>query len=114
MKRLSIILLIFYSLACQGQDELDAYLKDHHYAFSIDSGFNRQTTEILKQKMSKYRLFICGEGGSHYLQFYEPLLSMWTRFLNQQFGMTRFFLETGHSADVLFNHYLQTGDSSHL
>lgn len=97
------------------QDPLDNYLKKgHYYAFTLDSSFDEQTTLTLKKKLSNYRLVLLGEGGSHYLQFYEPLLFLWTGFLSEHFGMTHFFLETGHSSDLLFNHYFQTGDSTRL
>jgi hypothetical protein len=115
MKFSLIPILVLLSLMSCAQDPLDNYLKDGRYhAFTLDSGFNQHTIEILKQKLSRYRLVLLGEGGSHYLQFYEPLLFVWAGFLSEHFGMTHFFLETGHSSDLLFNHFLQTGDTTRL
>lgn len=112
MKFLLITILVFFTSISYAQDPLDNYLKDdHYYAFTLDTGFNQHTAERLKQKLSNYRLVLLGEGGSHYLQFYEPLLFVWVGFLSEHFGMTHFFLETGHSSDILFNYYLQTGDT---
>lgn len=114
MKSLLVIMLLLGKLTCPAQDQLDNYLKDHHHAFSVDSGFSQHTTEILEQKLARYRIVFLGEGGSHYLRFYEPLQFVWLRFLSDHFGMTHFLLETGHSADILLNRYMQTGDTFHL
>jgi hypothetical protein len=111
---LIIIMMSFCALPCFAQDELDNYLKGHHHGFSLDSGFEQGTIDLLKQKLSNYRVVIVAEGGSHFLQFYEPLAFVWLRLLHDHFGMTHHFLETGHSFDVVANHYLQTGDTTYL
>jgi hypothetical protein len=113
-KLLLSTLLTFYSFSCYSQIDLNGYLENHHYPFSVDSGFSKSSAEALKQKLGAYKLILLGEGGSHYLQFYEPLRLNWIKFLNKEFGMTHFFMEFGHSSGLLCNQYLQTGDVSYL
>ncbi len=96
------------------QNDLDQYLNQHHFSFSLDKGFDNTTSDTLKQKLQNYKLVILGEGGSHYLQFYNPLRFVFVKFLNDKFGMTHFFMETGHSTDILWNKFLKTGDTSYL
>ena len=114
MKFLLIIFLIPFSLISPAQEGPNTYLNTHHYSFSVDTGFDRLTSEVLKQKLSQYKLVILGEAGSHYLQFYEPLRFTLIKFLNSSFGLTHFFMEYGHSSQIICNQYLQTDDTSYL
>ncbi len=113
-KLFSTLILTLWTLTSPAQDNLDSYLKTHHYSFTLDKGFDQPTSDILKQKLRKYKLVLLGEGGSHYLQFYEPLRFVWVKFLSSNFGLTHFFMEFGHSSDILCNQYLQTSDTSYL
>ena len=114
MKFIFALLWILFSLTVIAQDEVDSYHQNHHYKFSLDKGFDQSTTDTLKQKLGTYKLVLIGEGGSHYLQFYSPLRLPWIKFLNSNLGVRHFFLKSGHSSDVLYNQYLQTGNTLYL
>ena len=114
MKFISAIILAFSTLTIHAQDNLDQYLNQHHFSFSLDKGFDAVKSDTLKQKLSGYKLILVGEGGSHYLQFYKSMRFVWIKFLNENFGLTHFFLEYGHSSDLTCNYYLQTGDTSYV
>lgn len=115
MQRFACLLLfLFLARAASAQQGPTGYLAQHHYVFSLDSGFDQRTTDTLRQKLAAYRLFLQAEGGSHYLRFYQRLPFVWLRFLHEQFGLTHFFLEAGASSHVLLNRYLQTGDTNLL
>jgi hypothetical protein len=89
-----------------------AYLETHHYAFSPAEGFKGPLADTLARKLSTYRLILQAEGGSHGLLLYGPLELAWLKFLNQKLGVTCFLGEYGTAVEVLYNHFLQTGDSS--
>ena len=114
MKFLSVFILIFSTLTVLAQDDSTNYLETHHYSFSLDKGFDNQASDILKQKLQNYKLVILGESGSHYLQFYNPLRFFFIKFVSEHFGMTHFLMETGHSTDILWNKFLETGDTAYL
>ncbi len=116
-KKINLLLVCvatILALATQAQDELAQYLQTHQYSFSLEEGFDKTTSDILQQKLSNYKLVLQAEGGSHYLKFYDQLQLMWLSFLNTHFGVTHFFKEAGHSADILLNKYLETGDTSYI
>jgi hypothetical protein len=111
IKSISVFILILSALTTAAQGDIGKYLSTHHYSFTLDKGFDQRTTDTLKQKLSAYKLIVEAEGGSHFLNFYKQLPLVWINFLNANFGLTHFFLESGHTSDVLINKYLQTGDS---
>lgn len=111
---LSFFLIISSAVPVSAQNDIREYLKTHHYSFSPITGFDGPTTNVLKQKFSNYKLILQGEGGSHFLNVYKTLPSLWIKFLNTHFGLTHFFMEAGHSSDILLNKYLETGDESYL
>ncbi len=111
--KLTVVILTLLTSFTHAQENIDQYLSQHHFSFSLDNGFDSVTSGTLKQEFSNYKLILLGEGGSHYLQFYYPLRFTWIKFLNESFGLTRFFLEYGHSSDLTGNYYLQTGDTSY-
>lgn len=113
-KFLLAFILTLSALTTFAQADLNSYLKTHHYSFSLDKGFDNAASDTLKQKLENYKLVILGEGGSHYLQFYNPLRLVFIKFLSKNFGMTHFFMETGHSTDILWNKFLETGDTAYL
>ena len=113
IKFIWIFSLTICALVVNAQADINGYLKTHHYAFSLDKGFEQPVSDSLKQKLKGYKLVLQAEGGSHSLAFYKRLPLLWIRFLNVSFGLTHFFLESGHSSDILMNKYLQTGDSSY-
>ena len=100
--------------ATGAQEGLSAYLKTHHYTFTLDSGFDAATRDTLRHKLKAYRLVLQAEGGSHELGFYTRLAFVWIRFLNTDMGLTHFFFEAGHSSDILGNKFLETGDTGYL
>lgn len=105
---------MFSALIIRAQDDIHQYLKSHNYSFSLEKGFDSLATGTLKQKLGNYKLILLGEGGSHFLKFYEPLRFVWVKFLSEHFGLTNFFMEFGHSSDLLCNEFLQTDDTSYL
>ena len=113
-KLILAFILTFASLITHAQSDISQYLKTHNYSFSLDKGFDDATSDTLKKRLSNYKLVILGEGGSHFLQFYNPLRFIFIKFLSNHFGMTHFFMETGHSTDILWNKFLETGDTSYL
>lgn len=113
-KLLSAFILTLSALTALGQGNLNNYLKTHHYELSLDKGFDNVAADTLKQKFANYKLVVLGEGGSHYLRFYNPLRMVFIKFLSANFGMTHFYMETGHSTDILWSKFLQTGDTSDL
>lgn len=113
-KLITLFILTLLSLTIHAQTDINQYLKTHHYSFTLDKGFDQVTIDTLEQKLGNYKLVILGEGGSHFLKFYEPLRFVWVKFLSKHFGLTNFFLEFGHSSDILCNKFLQTGDTSFL
>ena len=113
-KLFSAVILMFWALTSTAQQDFDNYIKTHHFAFTLDKGFDQRTSDVLRQKLNGYKLVLLGEGGSHYLQFYEPLRFVWTKFLSSNFGLTNFFMEFGHSSDILCNQFLETGDTNYL
>lgn len=114
MKSLLILFFILFSLTSSAQNDLSNYLKSHYYTFTLDKGFDSFTTDALKLKFAKYRLILEAEGGSHSLNIYHKLPIMWIEFLNENFELKYFFIESGPDAAYLGDRYLQTGDSSHL
>jgi hypothetical protein len=94
------------------QDDLTKYLLAHNYSFSLEKGFDQRTSDTLQERLAGYKLLIQGEGGSHDLKFYSRLEPVWLSLLSSRFGLTRFFNEAGNSAALLYNQYLQTGDTS--
>lgn len=114
MKKALFIICLIGTLTTYAQNDLNQYLKTHSYSFSLDKGFDQSTSDVLQQKLSQYKIVLQAEGGSHYLDIYTQLPFVWLSFLNTRFGLTRFFFETGHSADLLFNKYLETGDTSYI
>jgi len=108
-----IALLLVFTLSVSAQNDLDAYLKNHHYAFDLEAGFDRATQDTLSKKLAPYNVIIQAEGGSHALGCYIMLGFAWQRFLYQKFGLRHFFQEYGHTSDILFNQYLTTGDTSY-
>jgi len=114
IKVLSVLSLTFFSLTTYAQVDITQYLKTHHYYFTLDKGFDQQTTDTLKQKLSAYKLILQAEGGSHDLNIYKKIPLVWVTFLSQYFGLTHVFLEFGHSSAVCANNYLLTSDTSNL
>ncbi|MFT3825176.1 MAG: hypothetical protein QM731_14740 [Chitinophagaceae bacterium] len=114
IKVLIAFLLLLSTTATKAQADLKQYLQTHHYAISLESGFAGAVADTLKQKLKDYKLILQAEGGSHYLDFYTRLPITWLRFLNENFGVTHFFLESGHTSDILLNKYLQTGDTGYI
>jgi hypothetical protein len=113
-KILSIVILIAFSFTTYAQVDITQYLKTHHYYFTLDKGFDQQTTDTLKKKLSAYKLILQAEGGSHDLNIYKKIPLIWVTFLNKYFGLTHVFLEFGHSAAVCANNFLVTNDTSNL
>lgn len=112
--KLSILISLCAYAPAKAQESPDTYLASHHYAFSLDSGFDKQTQESLRVKLKPYRLVLQAEGGSHYLKFYTRLPLVWLRFLQQNFNTRHFFMESGYSMQVCAGAYLKTGDTSYL
>jgi hypothetical protein len=108
------LLLTMLTKSGLAQEELSGYLKTHHYSFTLDSGFDTQTRDTLRNKLENYQLVLQAEGGSHYLDFYNRLTMVWFRFLNADLGLTHFFLEAGHSSAILVNKFLETGDTGYI
>jgi len=82
MKYFFVLIFTFSAMISRAQDNIQQYLKLHHYSFTLDQGFDDSTAIILKQKFEDYKLILLGEGGSHFLQFYEPLRFFWIKFLS--------------------------------
>lgn len=112
MKYLIAFIFTTFNTTAFAQKDIQSYLQAHHYSFSLDQGFNKKTTDTLKRKLSRYKLLLQAEGGSHFLDFYKKIPLVWLKFLSENFGLRYFFLESGHSSDILLNRYLQTGDTS--
>lgn len=108
------IMASLLGLSAHAQSDVDAYLASHHFAFSLDSGFDAQTQDTLKAKLKSYRLVLEAEGGSHYLGFYTRLPTVWLRFLYQNFHTRHFFFESGYSMQVCTEAFLRTGDTAYL
>lgn len=113
MKLILIFILTAVSRVMFAQSPLSEYLSTHHYAFTLE-GFDKRTSDTLQEKLSPYRVVLQAEGGSHFLSFYHALPLLWIKFLHERFSMTNFFLEGGHTADILLNKYLATGDTSYI
>jgi hypothetical protein len=116
-KWVNLFLLILGSLSgysAIAQSDLDTYLAGHHFAFSLDSGFDRQTEDTLTEKLKPYRLVLQAEGGSHYLGFYARLPMVWLCFLQKNFHTRRFFFESGYSMQVCTQAFLATGDTAFI
>lgn len=109
---LPAFLLITFITPLHAQSELTRYLQAHLYSFSLEKGFDQRTSDTLHAKLAEYRLLLQGEGGSHDLKFYSRIAPVWLSLLSSRFGMRHFFAEAGNSAAVLYNQYLQTGDTS--
>jgi hypothetical protein len=109
-----VIFLLIIRLEVHGQDNLSEYLKDHAYSFTLEKGFTGAAADTLGKRLKGYKLILQAEGGSHFLNFYAQLPLTWLRFLHERLNLTHFFLEAGHSSDILMNRYLQTGDTSLL
>ena len=107
------LLMVFISARVCGQSDLERYLSTHYYSFSPGNGPGPALSDTLVRKLRSYRVILQAEGGSHYLSLYNDLSLMWLRFLNRQLGVTHFFFEFGHSADLLCNAGLANGDSSY-
>jgi hypothetical protein len=58
IKILSVLSLTFFTLATYAQGNIPQYLKTYHFSFSLDKGFDQPTTDILKRKLSSYRLIL--------------------------------------------------------
>jgi len=111
---LPVFLFLLAVADLRAQSDIHDYLKTHSYAFTLESGFDSTAQAILKQKFAPYKVILQGEGGSHYLKMYNELPAMWLSLLNSHFGVTHFFGESGHSSDILINHYFKTGDTGYL
>jgi hypothetical protein len=109
---LPVFLLAMFIVPLHAQDELTHYLKAHLYPFSLEEGFDKRTSDTLQEKLAGYKLLLQGEGGSHDLKFYSRLEPVWLSLLSTRFGVTHFFGEAGNSNALLYNRYLQTGDTS--
>ena len=114
MKIINSIFFILLCLTTYGQEDINKYLSNHHYSFSLDKGFDKKTKDTLKLKLNNYKLILQAEGGSHYLKFYEQLPFMWVKFLNTNFNLKHFFFEFGATGAVCGNKFLETGDTSFL
>jgi hypothetical protein len=80
----------------------------------LKEGFDARTSAMLKEKLAPYKLVLQAQGGSHFLNIYTYLAPAWLSFLNEHFGTTIFFNEAGHSASVVYDEFLKTGDTSFL
>lgn len=111
-----IIFLWFFLIgkASFSQSQLNDYLSKNTYSFSLEKGFGKPLEDVLKQKLKSYRVIIQGEGGSHYLKFYNDLRLVWLEYLSNEFGLRHFFMEFGHSSALLCNKFLETLDSTFL
>ena len=101
-------------LATHAQTNITQYLETHHYYFSIDKGFDQETKDSLKRKLSAYKLILQAEGGSHDLTIYKKLPIVWVTFLQRYFGLKQVFLEFEHSSAVCANNYLSSNDTAYL
>lgn len=101
-------------LSVTGQAPLSRYLAGHHYSFTLADGFDKTLADTLQQRMTGYKLILQAEGGSHDLSIYTRLQLVWLKFLQQRLGLTHFVGESGPASAVLFNKYLDTGDSTLL
>lgn len=111
MRSILLILIVLTTHEASAQDP-SAYLRTHNYTFSPKEGFNGPLADTLATKLAPYRLILQAEGGSHSLKLYGPLELAWLKFLNQRLNVNYFFGEYGTSIEILFNNYLQTGDST--
>lgn len=84
-KILSTLGLTLYSLTAYPQGDITQYLKTHHYSFTLEKGFDQQTSDILKQKLSTYKLILQAEGGSHDLSIYKKMPIVWVKKSNAIF-----------------------------
>lgn len=113
-KHISIFILALSTFTTHAQTGISQYLQAHHYSFTLEKGFDQPTTDTLQQKLGAYKLILEAEGGSHFLKFYNRLPLVWIKFFHANFGLTHFFLESGHTSDMLLNKYLETGDTSYF
>ncbi|MES2006392.1 MAG: hypothetical protein V4450_17880 [Bacteroidota bacterium] len=109
-----LLLVVCLNNVSKSQDGLNEYLSSHQYPFSLQAGFDARTTAMLEEKLGNYKLVLQAQGGSHYLHMYTYLAPLWLSVLNEHFGATVFFNEAGHSASIVYNRFLQTGDTSLL
>jgi|GEM_PF-2298073 len=63
-------LFVAFTFAVSAQNDIDRYLKNHHYAFSLESGFDEDARHILSEKLANYNVLVQAEGGSHNLESY--------------------------------------------
>lgn len=101
----------FFSITTFGQKDINSYLSNHHYTFTLDRGFDDSTQHILREKLSNVKVIIQGEISHVIPSFYDSLNFIWLSFLNKEYGLKHYFLEWGVAASYLENNYLQTGDS---
>jgi hypothetical protein len=109
----AVVFMAVSAFAGNAQNSISTYLNNHHYAFSVDNGFDQPTSDSLKRKLGEYKIILQAQGGSHLLNIYKKLGFVWIKFLNANFGLTHFFVEYGHSADIFMNRSMQTGDTSY-
>ncbi len=63
-----IVLFSALTLTVSAQNDIDGYLKNHHYAFDLESGFDKATQDTLSKKLAPYNVVVQAEGGSHALE----------------------------------------------
>ncbi|MCW3466964.1 hypothetical protein [Chitinophaga nivalis] len=115
LKTLLLIALgvVLYGGGVFAQDTVaeDAYLSAHHYSFSVTDGFSEKAQQALIEKLSPYKVILLGEGGSHYLRFYEQVQLPLLKFLHEKLAVNAFFMEMGHSSGMVGTRFLRTGDT---
>jgi len=74
MKKCLVFLISIVCVLRGGaQVAISSYLDNHHYSFTLEKGFDKETASMLKERLANYRLIIQGEGGSHDLIIYNRL-----------------------------------------
>lgn len=91
------------SLFSQKIDNLSNYLKGNCFPVNIDSD---NEISIINDVMKEKKIFILGEGGSHYLNLNNRLRILLIRHFSRH-NLKSFLMESGRSNAYLFNEYLK-------
>ncbi len=109
-----IVLFSALTLTVSAQNDIDGYLKNHHYAFDLESGFDKATQDTLSKKSGPIQR--CCTGGGWFactgVLYYAGLCV--AEVFGPKIRVEALLQEYGHTSDILFNRYLATGDTSYL
>jgi len=106
-----LVLNVFCSKVRSQEVNLQEYLSKHQYSIHVNADssllFSSTLQEALSAKMKDKKLFIFGEGGSHFLILNHKLLQVLKKYFIVN-GMRYFFVESDPGYAVAVNSYINS------